>query len=485
MRILMLDGTDGTVACRVYGHETSSVLPQLSKFGTVECGLRSRLRMQNLVAVRGRPGASMVGPSEYIGNLESPHLHRYTIDASARPIPVIKRYPLYDATDLPIAPEWAVPTVDQKSKSAGHVAKTAFVTKTTFPPPGPSLPSASGSSTLTCSAAAAVSSTRGSSSVVDEKTISRPTLSGNSTPNRLSTGARPVSVPANVGSKKHAARNEKSLETAADPTPHVVTIGAKWISGREATEPMYDAARTVLGGSLFPNSGVLLVDKEKIDLPRCDATSLDLSSFRARLVPNHVPFVVTWRPLPKSDEYRAVTYFYEKGYGVQQQAEGGGGLFLERHPFSQAITPLHPHCSGFVTLARETKTANQLDLLAIAIPFGHTLLVDDDCIHGDATLVGGYCMLMTSNHVTMSLANTVFLKVNGTSKNVQMQLCPSSATQESETKWPSTKQPIDPLVIFKHSRDSQVDFLKRAHGAKFMFNPLSSGYWQSFSFPFQ
>jgi hypothetical protein len=93
MRILMLDGENGSVGCRVYGPLGTSTLPKLSENNVVESATRSWLRMRNLVAVRGVPGGeSMIGPADYFGNLEMPHRYRYTISfQSWNPIPEFRR----------------------------------------------------------------------------------------------------------------------------------------------------------------------------------------------------------------------------------------------------------------------------------------------------------------------------------------------------------------------------------------------------------
>jgi hypothetical protein len=58
---------------------TSGTIPRISENWRLESATRSLLRMQNLAAVRGVPGASMVGPVDYLGNLEDPHKYLYTI----------------------------------------------------------------------------------------------------------------------------------------------------------------------------------------------------------------------------------------------------------------------------------------------------------------------------------------------------------------------------------------------------------------------
>jgi len=100
----------------------------------------------------------------------------------------------------------------------------------------------------------------------------------------------------------------------------------------------------------------------------------------------------------------------------------GSGVFIERHEFIQAITPMSKECSGYVILG--TKTNDSLVLIAVTIPFGHTLLVEPWAIHGDSTLRGMYSMAMTGNHHAMRTADTVFMKYkNDTNINVKITIC--------------------------------------------------------------
>lgn len=85
-RLLLLDGDDGTVACRIYGGLLSGTIPRFSDNGTIESATRTLLRMNNLTAVRGVPGASMVGPVDYFGNLENPHQYLFTIKNEFPPL---------------------------------------------------------------------------------------------------------------------------------------------------------------------------------------------------------------------------------------------------------------------------------------------------------------------------------------------------------------------------------------------------------------
>jgi hypothetical protein len=177
----------------------------------------------------------------------------------------------------------------------------------------------------------------------------------------------------------------------------------------------------------------------------------DLSPFGAQLVRSDQPWAFD-QTLINAHRHarhrlRCVTYNYGDGYLGEYllREEGGSGMFIERHEFVQAITPMTPQCGGFVVLGREVlggeegqgspphdnhhhdhhdpppqgKRKRRLELLACPIPYGHTLLVDPGCIHGDSALTGLYAMAMTGNHIAMQTADSVFLKQRGTRRNVR------------------------------------------------------------------
>ena len=82
-RVLLLDGEKGSVACRVHGSEIANPFPHLSSEKTIETSFRSRIRLQNLIAVRGAPGKGMVGPADYFGNWECPEKYFYSIEINS------------------------------------------------------------------------------------------------------------------------------------------------------------------------------------------------------------------------------------------------------------------------------------------------------------------------------------------------------------------------------------------------------------------
>lgn len=87
-RLLILEGNDGAVACKIHDKLTSSTIPSFSSHNRVESATRTLLRLNNLTAVRGSKGESMVGPLDYFGNLECPSIYNYVIEI-INGIPVI------------------------------------------------------------------------------------------------------------------------------------------------------------------------------------------------------------------------------------------------------------------------------------------------------------------------------------------------------------------------------------------------------------
>eukprot|EP00122_Pirum_gemmata_P012333 Pgem_evm1s11456 len=251
----------------------------------------------------------------------------------------------------------------------------------------------------------------------------------------------------------------------------------QWISGRQL---LYEDLRDELTGdsvsnhtddSLFQNPGILQLPERKITMEITDGSNAICNSnsfhkkYKARIVKNNTPFQFDQKMVEKyphaQHRLRVITYNYADNYVndylVSEKTEKengkivnkkGSGLFIEKHEFIQAITPMNKECGGFVILGSINKNNNnssssnsnnnnnnnynannpsycdddinsscdsqeknqELELLAVSIPFGYTLLVDSWCIHGDSTLTGMFMMAMTGNHTAMQTADTVFMK---------------------------------------------------------------------------
>lgn len=92
MRVLVLEGSQGCVGCRVHEQWSARTLPSRSPTGVTELATRTLLRMNNLAVVRGPPGASMFGPTDYYANLEAAHLWSFSMFIDGRGLPnVLKR----------------------------------------------------------------------------------------------------------------------------------------------------------------------------------------------------------------------------------------------------------------------------------------------------------------------------------------------------------------------------------------------------------
>ena len=182
--------------------------------------------------------------------------------------------------------------------------------------------------------------------------------------------------------------------------------------------------------SLFPYPGVLALNLgEKSTEDEADANNelhlkiienpgqYDLSSFGAQVVDNHKPFQFERSKLTPhkhaQHKLRLITYKYGEHY-VPDYLMKGNGVFIERHAFIQVITPLEESCSGFIILGREVNDDDErddedmykhcdgavtgpLELVAVPVPFGQSILIHPYSLHGDSFLTGMYAMGMTGN----------------------------------------------------------------------------------------
>ncbi|MDP1604310.1 MAG: hypothetical protein Q8M03_13710 [Legionella sp.] len=370
-RLLPLDGKDGTVFCRVHSSLLNSRIPRRSPNGTIEASVRSRARLDNLRAVRGVPGKSMVGPADYYGNWEAAHQYSFSVDINK-----------------------GVPIIYQHEREASQLEQKAEI-----------------------------------------------------------------------------------------PEDMVTSVKGVWTSGADSEaikakrEEYASQDHPLTGDSLFKSSGLLEIagDSVQIELYHFDASEVDLSYFKSRLVKNDEPFTITSKPVPVADEWRAVSYRYEPEY-AKRVVDEGGGLFLETHDFAQSITPLDEKATGFVTLGRwkDDSKRDELELIGVRIPFGYTLIIEEGCIHGDSDLNGMFMMCMTSNHVTMSSADTVFLKHAATKKNLSIELVGMPVVLEDI---PEEDDAPAPLVIYNGQEDwTELDAITK--NMDVMFNPLSNGWWK-------
>jgi hypothetical protein len=260
--------------------------------------------------------------------------------------------------------------------------------------------------------------------------------------------------------------NNQVILNPIDPTC-VTRVDAEWLTGQSDKEKIqgiadilrHNSGQSVFGNSLFPNPGLLLINTNlPIKLKYFDSRRTNLEGFKARLVKNDSPFRIVDFPLESKNEFRVVGYHYEPGYAAFQ-VQNGGGLFLETHDFSQTMTPLDSNAGGFITLGRYNN--GKLKLIAITIPFGYTLLVDKGCIHGDTTFHGNYMMSMTSDHLTMQTADTVFLKHHETMQNISITLEKPAVRELAIVSSLPAPKPI--WILNNHSKNEEHRFWRQVN----------------------
>lgn len=248
-------------------------------------------------------------------------------------------------------------------------------------------------------------------------------------------------------------------------------INVSWHKGNDPLiaeiKKRYETAQQIATGeSLFPTSaGILEVEQQNVELPAFDATKYDLSSFKARLVKNDSPFSVAETEVSSTDSFCPVSYMFEELY-AKHQVDEGGGLFLETHDFCQTMTPLDQAAKGVVVFGRwlgSDKTV--LELIGVKIPYGYTLIVDKDSIHGDTTLQGMYMMAMTSNHKAMQTADVTFLKHKSTRKNFSLTV--QNTNQPTEHNAPNAPGPI------ANFGQENTQFAKEVNNGWTIYNPFS------------
>ena len=131
-----------------------------------------------------------------------------------------------------------------------------------------------------------------------------------------------------------------------------------------------------------------------------------------------------------------------------------------------------------MTLARTSENPDELELIGIQIPYAHTLIIEEGCIHGDTTLNGFFMMGMTSDHTTMETADTVFLKYPETKKNVGMVMV-DIGRSEKISAFNNFSEIPPPYVIYRNATENEREIFKRlTQGKSFIFNPLSREYWR-------
>lgn len=197
--------------------------------------------------------------------------------------------------------------------------------------------------------------------------------------------------------------------------PEELTMKAIWknknqergISGRDA--------------SVFGGLGVLVIspDTKVMNIPKMNALAVPasfLAKYGAELIPLDQPFTLDTVDKSSLENLYLVEYQWDADYiqDYVMNIRGGGGLFVETHPFPHVFTPLSPACHGALILGVERKDGT-FDFAAFEIPFGYTMKIASNVIHGDSFFVGPYAIALTETE----LADSVLLKQDTPQRDIQ------------------------------------------------------------------
>lgn len=197
--------------------------------------------------------------------------------------------------------------------------------------------------------------------------------------------------------------------------PKEATVQAKWhnkmeekaVSGRDA--------------SVFGSLGVFaIIDKGKAtSIPKMNALAVPpsfLEKYGAKLIRVDEPVTLEAVEDKSLEELYMVEYDFDPEY-IQQYVmhkQGGGGLFVETHPFPHVFTPLSRKCGGAVILGIDNKD-DTFNFAAFEIPFGFTLKINSNVIHGDSFFTGPYAIALTETE----LADSVLLRQDTAEREIQ------------------------------------------------------------------
>ena len=287
------------------------------------------------------------------------------------------------------------------------------------------------------------------------------------------------------------ATSHQETQKVVSDSSIVKIIDYNWMTGssinkkiRELYAINHDRATSLIDtgsgkfDSLFDAPGILALGADELTFNVIqDAYLYNLSPYRAQIVPNNIPFAFNQKLVAQykhaQHKLRVVTYNYGDRY-LRDYLMRGSGVFIERHEFIQSITPMNKQCGGFVLLGREVVIQGQktLELIAVTVQFGYTLLVDVGSIHGDSTLTGLYMMAMTGNHNAMKTADTVFMKNYATHNNVSVktipQLEPVAGLPGADFFLTSDEKPLKNLIADDKKLKSKImDSL----------NPITTVWW--------
>lgn len=169
-------------------------------------------------------------------------------------------------------------------------------------------------------------------------------------------------------------------------------IKAEWRDvGTHGGLPGVDATANVFG-----DTGALLIDGDSLDVPHVGMADRDYSTtlafFGAKVVKTDAPLL-----LGGDVNLVGATFEFGEGYADRfaKHARGGGGLFVETHPFSHIFMPADKACDSKVMLGRIVEDGD-IVFSSFHIPFGYAMVIRPNCIHGDGLTKGNLTVYLGS-----------------------------------------------------------------------------------------
>jgi hypothetical protein len=199
----------------------------------------------------------------------------------------------------------------------------------------------------------------------------------------------------------------EELQRAA-PQPkkgNSITVNANWVSSKDGGAlPNLDASANVFG-----STGSLYVNDPSVTLPVLDVTHPDyhqtLAFYAGKLLQPREEFFMGFNLVLFGVEYDTSLPDYITDYAMSPS--GGGGLFVEHHPFPHIFMPkptVHGEefCEARVTLGRKVENSDpakpQFTFTTFKVPSdGSALVIKPDTIHNDS---------FTNGRLAVFVANT-------------------------------------------------------------------------------
>ncbi len=149
--------------------------------------------------------------------------------------------------------------------------------------------------------------------------------------------------------------------------------------------------------NVFGKTGALMIDADAVEVPHIGMSDRDypatLAFFGAKVVKTDAPML-----LGGTTPVVGATFEFGEGYAEKfaKHAKGGGGLFVETHPFSHIFMPADAACDSKVLLGRLVD-GGEIVFSSFNIPFGYAMVIRPNTIHGDG---------LTNGNLTVYLGDT-------------------------------------------------------------------------------